>query len=400
MTKLRILRMVLLFSVCLPALFAPVRAADIVFNCHNANPTRSEVQSKVWFAKGAWWAWLPYGDSGGRLWRRGADEKWSAEEHLDLTLQILPGQADVWAEENDAVGAMVEDSLLSIVNLGWSDKDSRYEATSIPLVWTEPAIVSTVTIAREGKEAFWVAYPVDREDGRRVVVRRALPDLRWPIGRPIVLAHGLENVETCAITAVDGGVGVMWTDRVKQGIYLRRHTSQMPDSVWSPTETVAEGDKIAGGQIHLCRPNYDKAPRLLAVSRTGQDQAGQPVLSLRTLGQGGQWQGVTFGELTKEEEPSRPTVVWAYRRPVALFTLIGPSVQGFTMNRIMLQQFSADGSQAVGQPIEVMPQGLGLNYATGPKVVPEGLPCVLLASDNQGNVIESVIEMATKGAAK
>ncbi|MBN2290381.1 MAG: hypothetical protein JXQ83_13685, partial [Candidatus Glassbacteria bacterium] len=87
-----------------------------VIFCGRADPTADKPQSKLWYAQGTWWAWLPGGESGGRLWRRGSQGAWIPAEHLDPVLAALPGRADVWAgARGDTVAAvLVGDSLLAV----------------------------------------------------------------------------------------------------------------------------------------------------------------------------------------------------------------------------------------------------------------------------------------------
>lgn len=378
----------LLFSV------GALDAATLVFNSHNADPTRDKPQSKVWFAKGWWWAWLPHGDSGGRMWRRTGEEQWMPEEHLDLTLQLLPGRADIWADEEEVVAALVEDSTLAVIRLRWSNNDSRYEPVSIPLVWTERTPVATVTMARQSDGSFWLTYPVDSLGVRKVLARKILPDLRWPVGRPVVLDPSVGPSDVSVITSLDNSLAVVWTDEKDQCFYMSTHEADQPDAQWSEPREIIRGDKDAADMPSLCRPGDGEGPGLIIATRNAVQTVGRPVLGLMVMDRSGQWRKTPFAVLAEGEVPANPVVSWVYSRPMVLYTVYGPPAQGFTANRIMMQQFTPDGLSAQGEPIEVVPQIVGVDYPTTARYLQKNSPCLLLVSDNQGNVIESVIEIS------
>jgi hypothetical protein len=373
-------------------------AASLVFNSHNDDPTSGKPQNKVWFAKGWWWAWLPHGDSGGRMWRRTGEEQWMPEEHLDLTLQLLPGRADIWAGENELVAALVEDSTLAMILMRWSDVDSRYEPVSIPLVWNERLPVETVTLARQADGAFWITYPVDSAGVRKVVARKAHADLRWPIGKPVVLDEAVAPDDICAIVEGESSVDIYWTDEKDQCFYRSSHTSGQPDSVWTAPEVALKGNKDPQDNPAFCRPSSasPNAPKLLIATRNSALENGKPVLGLMTFDHAGQVHKVPFAVMQKDAEPVQPLAAWVYGRPVVFYTVLGQAAQGFTVNRIMMQPFTPDGSQVQGEPSEVVQQAVGLGWPVSARVIQPGSPLMLLSSDNQGNVFETLIETQKK----
>ncbi len=377
-----------------------LEGASLVLNSHNADPTSGKPQNKVWFAKGWWWAWLPHGDSGGRMWRRTGEEQWMPEEHLDLTLQLLPGRADIWSEGNDLVAALVEDSTLAMILMRWSDVDSRYEPVSIPLVWNEHNPVETVTLARQSDGSFWISYPVDSSGVRKVVARKAQSDLRWPIGKPVKLDAEVSPDDICATVEGDNGaVDVYWTDEKDQCFYRCSHVAGQPDSVWSAPEVVIHGNKDPKDNPGFCRPPAAagaQAPRLLIATRNSSLDNGKPVLGLMTLDKAGQVHKVPFAVMQKEAEPMHPVAAWAYGHPVVFYTVVGQPAQGFTVNHVMMQQFTPDGSAVQGEPVRIVPQAVGVDWPVSAREVQPGMPLLLLTSDNQGDVFETVIEMAKK----
>jgi len=367
-----------------------------VIDCRTADPTQDKPQSKLWYAKGHWWALLPAGPSGGRLWRRMGAGSWRAERHLDAALKSLPGRADVWARGDRAVAALVQGRKLALALLRWSAPRRRYELAGQPRQWQAPSAVETVTVDRAECGCFWVAYPIDGKAGRSIVVRRCGPLLRWPPSEPVVLAEGIGRDEICAAVALGPAIGVMWSDQKRQALYFRRHPLHLADAVWPGTETVAQGSRTADDHINFCRPPGRDAPKLLAATKTSLDTDGKEIFSLRVLSPAGRWHSTPFGILTKQDDLTRPIVVWVGGRPIAAYTRRNPPRRGVgygaEFSVIAVQAFSPDGLSTRGAPRDLIRGARPVNNVTGPKAAPPGRPCVVLASDGAGGVYEGIIE--------
>ena len=98
-----------------------------VIHCHTPDPTRDKPQSKVWYAQGSWWAWLPYGEQGSRVWKRDSGGDWQSQVHLEEALAGLPARADVWAQGPRTVAALLSGKNLAIASLCWDAIRERYE---------------------------------------------------------------------------------------------------------------------------------------------------------------------------------------------------------------------------------------------------------------------------------
>ncbi len=367
-----------------------------VIQCHTKDPTQDKPQSKLWYARGHWWAYLPAGATGGRVWRRLAPGRWRPEEHLDAALKSLPGRADVWADGDRAVAALVEDRRLAVAYLKWDPARRTYELAARPRQWKEASPVETVTIDRADCGCFWVAYPIAAKKGRSIVARRCAASLRWPPSEPVVLAEGLGRDEICAAVALGAAIGVMWSDQKRQALYFRRHPLHAPDLDWAAPEIVAQGTRTADDHINFCRPGARNAPKLLAATKTSLDTNGEPIFSLRVLSAEKRWHSVPFGVLTGKRDLTRPIVLWVAGRPVAVYTARNPPRRGVgygaKFSVISLQEFTADGLHTQGAPRDIIRAAKPVNNVTGPKTAPQGLPCVVLASDAAGGVYEGVIE--------
>ncbi len=369
-------------------------AADAVFVAPRANPTEGVGQSKVWFAHEAWWAWLPFGDFGGKIWKRDAQGDWAPQDQLDRQLMLMPGKADVLAFGDTVVAALVERNTVGVQGLAWNEGSGGYEVFTMPLLWEEDSLVETATIARDPADgSYWIAYPLDGPAGRRVVARHLPAALTYRMTPPLVLADSLAAGENCAIAAMQDSLAVIWSDHDMDAFFLRRHAAGAAEGDWEPALRVEGGDPLASSQFSLCIPPPGTRSRLLLAAVSLQDQA-QPALHLQVLRDDSSWNGTPFAAPTGPERPDSPVACWVYGRPLVLYTLYGELTPAGTTNRIMLQTFSPRDFQPAGDPLEVVSPMLGVDHVTGPKHVGFNQPCLLLASDDQGLVIEAVIELA------
>jgi len=369
--------------------------AEPVIRCGVRDGTEDKPQSKVWYGKGCWWAWLPSGAGGGRIWKRTGPGTWRAERHLDYLAGALPGRADVWAGQGRVVAALMAGDGLAVASLRWNERRGRYEPDVPPRRWRAASPVETVTLDRDAFGGFWVAYPVRDAQGKRIVVRRLPRSLRWPPGPPIVLAEGVGNDDICGLVTVGQAVGVMWSDQRKQEVRFRRHLLGGPDSAWQPVEVVAAGRKTADDHINFSRPPLGSGAELLAVTKTSLDAVGRPIFSLRVLA-GGRWRSVGFGTLTRDRDLTRPILLWVGGRPVCVYTCRSPYRRAkrgrpAPYSVIEAQEFPADCTIPTALPTVLIRAQAFLNNVTGPKAASAGVPCVVLASDAAGGIYEGIL---------
>jgi hypothetical protein len=135
-----------------PSTTALARASRPVFQVDVASPTKDKPQSKIWFAHGSWWAWLPTRD-GSSIWKR-TDTGWQRQASLDRALGGLPGQADVWADRDTVRAVLVEARRVAVVGLQWDSTSKGYVPAGPPVQFVMPGgaeakgTIETATIAR------------------------------------------------------------------------------------------------------------------------------------------------------------------------------------------------------------------------------------------------------------
>jgi hypothetical protein len=134
-----------------------------LFQVDYVSPTADKPQSKLWFMSGYWWAILPR-SAGPSLWQR-TDEGWVEHTKVTKALRGVPGQVDVWADDQKVTAVGVDDDSLTVFQLIRRKKSSvlrwkvRILAELFPPSGKYP--LETATIVQDGGGAWWVAAIAD-----------------------------------------------------------------------------------------------------------------------------------------------------------------------------------------------------------------------------------------------
>jgi hypothetical protein len=363
------------------------------FQVSVAHPTKDKPQSKLWFAHGSWWAWLPTRD-GSSVWRR-TEKGWLRQSSLDRALFGLPGQADVWAGQDAVHAVLVGEKRLVVAGLKWDFASNGYVPASSPAQFITPedpqakGVIETATIARDGRGCWWIAYPWQRQMCVRVSLDRE--GTRWSD------AHSVNEVpaskdDICAIVELPRGVGLIWSDQEHDAVCFRRHADDAEIGAWDPIEVVDRGDRTADDHLNAA---VARDGTLYVATKNSVDRVGCPQLVLRVRSPQGRWRNYPYALRTAEWQPSRPIVLLGgdpprlllfhslYRmdRPEPLQSVIGWQVSDPTR---------LDLSAAARTLIDA---GTHINNVTGGKArLPLGQPWIVLASDKEGKVYEARID--------
>lgn len=350
-----------------------------------ANPTRDKPQSKLWFAHGFWWAWLP-DRAGSGIWKR-TDAGWRRETHLDGPLAGLPGQADVWAGDGAVRAVLVDGARLAVAALRWDAAAGRYVPAGRPARFETEGGIETATIARDGRSRWWIAYPHQR----RMWVRASPDGGEW--SRPREIGHQPASPDDiCAIAALPGGVGVVWSDQAHDAVFFRRHPDAAGIGSWDPVEVVERGGKNADDHL-----NAALAPdgTLYVAGKNSVDAVGSPQLVLRVRDPRGRWTIRPYGVRTSRDEPSRPIVLLG-GDPLRLFLLHSRYRRvpdGPPQSAIAWQSHDPARMDLDIPAATLIDAGIHISDVTGCKApLPPHRPWIVLASDKAGNVYEGRID--------
>lgn len=372
-------------TLCLLAADAPPVSRPVI-RLSWADPTQDKPQSKLWFAQGSWWAWLP--DRGGSgLWRR-TGTGWQRDTALDETLRGLPGQADVWADGGMVRAVLVEARRLAVLGLAFDSSQGRYRPTGNAVVFDMPQDVAgpgleTATIARDGRGRWWIAYAWRRQMWVRASQDRAGQVWTQPIA---VSREPASDDDICTIAALPGGVAVIWSNQSTETVYFRLHSDGAKPEVWAEPEVADRGNRTADDHLNTA---VARDGTLYLATKNSVDRIGHTQLVLHIRNPRGQWASHPYAPRTSQAEPSRPIV------------LLGGDPERYLLLHTMYDRRPGQPPQSwiAWQPSvekEARPlisAGARVNNVTGCKArLPAGVPWIVLASDHEGNVYEARID--------
>ena len=358
-----------------------------VFQLDVPHPTADKPQSKLWFARGSWWACLPTLD-GNQLWKR-SPAGWAQASCANSPLQGLFGHGDVFAEEDRVHIVLVSSKALTTVSLCYDVRRCGYVRAAPPTTWHSPPdeSIETATITKDQTGRLWVAY-----DANQSVWVRASKDstgIRWT--DPVLIGRAISDDDICSIVRLSGGVGVIWSNQNDDTILFRFHRDGCPFDIWHQKEIVAQGDKTADDHLN-CAVAEDGT--LYVATKTALDTPGRPLLSLRERHPEGRWRSHAYATLTPDGEPSRPIAMVSNcpKRLVLCHALYGVSSRRNSIIGMICRHPNPD---LCSKGITIIGPTLGLNNVTGCKSsLPSNVPAVVLASDGDGNVYEATVNLA------
>jgi hypothetical protein len=352
------------------------------------NPTKDKPQSKLWYAHGSWWAWLPAREGSG-VWQRTA-AGWRRETRLDAALAGLPGQADVWAGGDIVRAVLVESERLAVAALRWDSALETYAPAGLPVRFAVPGGgLETATIDRDGRSRWWIAYA---SHGRMWV--RASHDLaaaEWSAPHEVGELPASKD-DICALAALPGAIGVIWSDQARDAVVFRLHRDDAAPASWDPVEVVARGNKTADDHFNMAA-----APdgTLYVAAKNSVDTIGKPQLVLRVRDSRGRWTNHPYAVRTAEYQPSRPIVLLG-GDPSRLFLLHSR----YRMDRpvppqsaIAWQSHDPARLDLAAHARTLIDAGIHVTDVTGCKSrLPAARPWIVLASDKAGYVYEARID--------
>ena len=366
--------------------------ADRVIKVSARYPTETKPQSKLWYAQGRWWAWLP-DRNGSSIWVRG-ETGWERIAYLDDWLSRIPGHADVWADDEGVTSVLVSPRQITVAQIVFDRRQQKYVPRGEPTVWrhstagSQPAS-QCATIARDGDGRYWIAYDLNGF----IRVRRTRGDDPSVWEKEIVISEKLDRDDLSVIAPLGHGIGVAWTDQSRDVICFRRHVREQPYKDWEPVEIVAEGPAVANNHLSA---TVGRDGTVYLASKTNRYVPGEPPLFLRVRSPAGTWQQVPIAEYTTANTPTRPIV------------LLNPNEKRIWIVHTLLDNSAWNAHAIVSCAIDrhsLAPRGpanlivephLDLQNATSCK---NGLakdhPWIVLASDRWGNVYEG--EVSTSG---
>lgn len=391
MNRARLVALLLGASIPLAPAAADDRPAAPVFEAGVPAPTRDKPQSKLWFAQGRWWAWLPVPGGSTVLERTGSG--WVEHPALRAALAGLPGQADVWAEEDSVRAVLVGDDRLAVVGLDYDPTSRGYRPGALrhafdlgPAV-PEAEVLETATIARDSRGTWWVAY--DRARSIRVLATTDAEGLAW--GEPVTLGEGIKPDDISAVFALGDRVGVLWSDQAADAVFFREHLDGQPADRWGPRIAVEQGGLNADDHLNgVLGPDGT----LYVATKNSVDTVGRPQQVLRIRRPDGRWENHPYADRLEKYDPSRPIALLGGEPPrLYLLHAIYDRRDPAGRRDFIAWQWTDPRRLDLSGPAQPLIRASGsVNNVTGPKrPMPEGAPWVVLASDAEGRVFEAIL---------
>ena len=376
--------------------FSPITKP--AFHVNYIHPTADKPQSKLWFMDGYWWAILP--DSiGPTIWQR-TKKGWIDYPEITSTLIGVPGRADVWADENEVTAVGVGDSSLTVFRLiKKTDKPVKWQAQILGQLYPQPlAPIETATIARDDAGNWWVAATAN---SKVYVWFSDRSGKNWL--SPVVLAEGIDADDICTITPLKEGVGVIWSDQIRDEVSMRVHNNDDLPENWKEKEIIDSGNKTADDHLNTV---LTQDGTLWVTSKNSVDKAGKPQFVLRKRSVQGKWTNIPYLILeSRMKRPSRPIVV-ATEDNSYLFVGHGDNDRSVPYPHNSEIEFACVPAGSVSlerlnnpYPV-IVPDStykLVVHNVTGPKnPFPKDAPWIVLASDSKGNIYEADLRNLVK----
>ncbi len=368
-----------------------------VIKVDTPNPTADKPQSKLWYMDNCWWAILPR-SSGPSLWQR-TENGWKEFPGINKALQGVPGRVDIWAEKNSITAVGVDETKLVVFHL--ESRISKYNGlrwkTQIKTTLYPPSgneRFETATIARDKKGVFWVAATA----GKKVCVWNSVAkNKKW--NGPFILAEGIDNDDICTIASLPDGVGVIWSNQVRDAVLFRVHKNNKPDSVWEITEIVAAGNKTADDHLNTA---ITPDGTLWVATKNSLDSIGEPQFILRVRNSKNGWSNYPYLLLDTIEHPSRPIIISTDENPPVI--LSGHTIYNTKNSFLGNIEFgiidTTTSSVLIKSATVISPDTLDwkkdnrINDVTSSKKpFPKNAPWIVLASDEEGNIYEADLSL-------
>jgi hypothetical protein len=248
--------------------------------------TGEKPQSKLWTNDGHWFSVMP--DSGGTwIWRLD-NTTWN---HVLKISSNTNTHADVLAEGNLTHILLMDGPQTQLVSaeyvsggLGsyqlWSQRST---ATSISL----PSSDEAATIQMDSTGTLWLASDVTST----VEVRYSVyPYISF--SAPITIGTGISSDDISVIAAMDGKIGVLWSNQNIDRFQFRTHQDGADPTAWSTTEIAAGqsaqnyGGGMADDHLHVA---VGSDGTLYAAIKTSYDTSGQTLMGLLVRRPNGTW---------------------------------------------------------------------------------------------------------------
>ncbi|MEO8228379.1 MAG: PKD domain-containing protein [Chloroflexota bacterium] len=313
--------------------------------------TGSRNQSKLWFNDGLWWAVMFDKTNAAnptyriqslnmatQTWTTGATAT-QADKRNKSHADVLSDGTTLWMASSHKSGANVApNGDLQVFKFTYNATTKKYTIVAgFPKVVAQGGTdAATIAMAPNGR--LWVAYTQDDAAPAttahvRVVSSTTSAGTIWTA--PFELPGGTAAIGTndlAAITNVNGGVGVFWSNQnvSDHAFYFQVHLDPSAPNVWQPRETAYNPTSGADGHMSVKTNTNGDVIAAVKTSQTGAN----PLIGVLRRTAAGTWEPIhTVADSTGSPDPTRPILVIDSENNEANVFMTSQVNGGFTTRR-------------------------------------------------------------------
>jgi hypothetical protein len=344
--------------------------------------TADKPQSKLWRHAGSWWA-LMNGqvDSDIQIHKLAADHTWV---QTGPEVDARRSNGDVLVDGNTlyVLSRRAGTGGTRLLRFTYNPATGRYQKSPGYPVLVITAVTETVTIAKDSTGVLWATYTAPNSLGvtKVWVTHSTGSDNSWVSPFELPAADTAVSADDiAAVVALDGKIGVMWSNQVSDTFRFVTHVDGAPPNQWGDLETALAGNNMSDDHINL-----KKAPdgRLFAAVKTNTGRAVLPRIMLLMRGTDGTWSSHVHS--TRGDAMTRPMVLLdESNRRVFMFaaTSEGTGAQIFYKTTSMDAPGFGPGK---GNPFVTWPATTLINATSTKQPVDAASGVVVLTGDRDG----------------
>ncbi|THU39350.1 T9SS type A sorting domain-containing protein [Niastella caeni] len=319
--------------------------------------TRVTPQAKVWNYAGKWWAVLTNSD-GTKVFRLDG----SVWTDVLTLVSATNSRADCRVVGNLAHVLLLRGagSASYFISLEYDPALQRYKrwtqrTSTVNIVFESGNTTATLDI--DSTSRIWIAS----NSNGNMLVRWSDPPYST-FSAPITIASGATNNDICAVTALPGRIGVLWSNQNTRLFGFKTHVDGASPTTWSADEAPASqsalnvGDGMGDFQMNLVAASDST---LYCAVKTAYDKNGYPTIALLVRRPNNTWDNLH--PVTSSKEGDRPFVVLneAAGKVKVFYTTHLSNEDGSRSGDIMYRE-SSTATISFGAPVTFM-SGNGIN---------------------------------------
>lgn len=274
-----------------------------VYASVSGSPSADKPQSKLWYHDGAWWALML--NSAGRvtIHELRSDHVWRDTGTVVDSRKASTGDA-LWSNGKLYVASRTGGSTgqIQVSRFSYSSGTRKYTRDSgFPVKPGGSGGTESVTVDRDSLGKLWISFT---RASKVWVAHSTTSDTAWtkPFRIPGVDTD-VSADDISAVVAMQGKIGVMWSDQASNTFRFAVHADGASDSSWT-FETPLAGTNLADDHLNLKSLLEDDSGRVHAAVKTSLTGSSDPSIVVLSRSSTGTWTNAVAA--TVKENLTRP----------------------------------------------------------------------------------------------